>query len=232
MKAFNTLSAYAIEFDYTSGMRSVYVAGDDEAACSKVRDLTRAIGFTPVQFGRLSKSAELEAMQHELMANWTAPLVIAGAVFIVWFLFGLWRFQIKRGGDWERLPLKSMNKIIGSTAITLLALCFLAGGLAGVAQVINGTKYKRFPGWLDRWMKMRKELGLLALCLAAVHAVMCLAHVSPIYYPKWYDVTTVIVRTVDGTEVVVPIRCGVCVCKQVVDLSGNVHAICDCLFLA
>lgn len=206
VKAFNTLSAYAIEFDYTSGVRNVYVAGDDEAACSKVCDVTRAIGFTPVHFGRLSKAVELEAMQQELFGNWTIPLVITGVVFVVWFLFGLWRFQIKRGGDWERLPLKSMNKIIGATAITLLALCFLAGGLAGVVQLVNGTKYKRFPDWLDRWMKMRKELGLLALCLAVVHAVMCLAHVSPIYYPKWYDVTTVIVRTSDGAEVVVPIR--------------------------
>ncbi|KAI0218725.1 Metalloreductase STEAP4 [Lamellibrachia satsuma] len=179
VKAFNTISAYAIEFDYTSGVRNVYVAGNDDDACSKVRDVARAIGFTPVQFGRLPKAAELEAMQYELFGNWIAPLVLSSVVFLAWFLFGLWRFQIKRGGDWVRLPLKSMNKIIGATAITQLALCFLAGGFAGVTQLINGTKYKRFPNWLDRLMRMRKELGLLALCLAAVHAVMCLAHMSP-----------------------------------------------------
>lgn len=171
-----------------------------------MRDVARAIGFTPVQFGRLPKAAELEAMQYELFGNWIAPLVLSSVVFLAWFLFGLWRFQIKRGGDWVRLPLKSMNKIIGATAITQLALCFLAGGFAGVTQLINGTKYKRFPNWLDRLMRMRKELGLLALCLAAVHAVMCLAHMSPIYYAKWYDVTTVTVLAIDGTEVSIPVK--------------------------
>ncbi|KAK2179073.1 hypothetical protein NP493_516g02015, partial [Ridgeia piscesae] len=206
VKAFNTMSAYAIENDYGSGVRTVYVAGDDEAACSKVRDLTSAIGFTPVQFGRLSKSAELEAMQRELFGSWTVPLILSAVVFTAWLVYDIWRIHIIGGGQWARLPLSTMNKVVGATAFTQLALCFLAGGVAGIVQIINGTKHKRFPGWLDRWMKMRKELGVLSLCLAAVHCIMCLAHLSPEYYPGWYHVTRVPLMGANGTMVMVPVK--------------------------
>ena len=34
----------------------------------------------------------------------------------------------------------------------------------------RGTKYSRFPNWLDRWLRMRKELGLLMMFFASIHA--------------------------------------------------------------
>ena len=34
----------------------------------------------------------------------------------------------------------------------------------------RGTKYSRFPAWLDRWLKMRKQFGLLMLFSACMHA--------------------------------------------------------------
>jgi hypothetical protein len=37
-------------------------------------------------------------------------------------------------------------------------------------QLYRGTKYSRFPDWLDRWMRMRKQFGLLMLMSASVHA--------------------------------------------------------------
>lgn len=48
--------------------------------------------------------------------------------------------------------------------------------MAAAVQLGRGTKYKRFPGWLDRWLCVRKELGLLSLLCALLHAVysMCL----------------------------------------------------------
>lgn len=45
------------------------------------------------------------------------------------------------------------------------------GQLAAALQLRRGTKYKLFPGWLDRWLCVRKELGLLSLLLALLHAV-------------------------------------------------------------
>lgn len=45
------------------------------------------------------------------------------------------------------------------------------GQLAAALQLCRGTKYKLFPSWLDRWLCVRKELGLLSLLGALLHAV-------------------------------------------------------------
>ncbi len=51
-----------------------------------------------------------------------------------------------------------------------------AGLLAALFQLCRGTKYKRFPRWLDSWLCRRKQLGLLSFLCAGLHAVysMCL----------------------------------------------------------
>lgn len=43
------------------------------------------------------------------------------------------------------------------------------GLLAAYIQLWRGTKYSRFPKWLDDWLKMRKQLGLIMLGLAGIH---------------------------------------------------------------
>lgn len=57
-----------------------------------------------------------------------------------------------------------------------ITLVCVSGVVAGVVQLGRGTKYKRFPGWLDCWLCRRKELGLLSFLCALLHAVysMCL----------------------------------------------------------
>uniref|UniRef100_A0A8C5T7Y7 Ferric oxidoreductase domain-containing protein n=1 Tax=Malurus cyaneus samueli TaxID=2593467 RepID=A0A8C5T7Y7_9PASS len=37
-----------------------------------------------------------------------------------------------------------------------------------------GTKYRRFPPWLDNWLQCRKQLGLLSFFFATVHVVYSL----------------------------------------------------------
>lgn len=61
-------------------------------------------------------------------------------------------------------------------ALVTLALVYLPGLLAALLQLYRGTKYQRFPGWLDRWLCSRKQLGLLSFLAALLHAVysMCL----------------------------------------------------------
>ena len=59
----------------------------------------------------------------------------------------------------------------------ILKFSFLSSGLvAAIFQLARGTKYKRFPDWLDRWLCSRKQLGLLSFLCAGLHAVysMCL----------------------------------------------------------
>ena len=63
----------------------------------------------------------------------------------------------------------NMNKTLAVHALVTLALCYLPGVLAAWLQIVRGTKYSRFPSWLDNWLKMRKQLGLLMFFAASIH---------------------------------------------------------------
>merc|ERR1712226_369272 len=67
-------------------------------------------------------------------------------------------------------------------AITMLSLCYIPGLIASFLQLIRGTKYSRFPNWLDKWLRMRKQLGLLMLFSASLHAVLSCMAFSPTYH--------------------------------------------------
>ena len=60
------------------------------------------------------------------------------------------------------------------------------GQLAAILQVYYGTKHRRFPQFLDTWLKFRKQLGLITFFLVTVHAVMSVILLSPDYYSDWY----------------------------------------------
>uniref|UniRef100_A0A8D3DM13 STEAP family member 4 n=1 Tax=Scophthalmus maximus TaxID=52904 RepID=A0A8D3DM13_SCOMX len=67
---------------------------------------------------------------------------------------------------------------------TLSAWALQNGPSDANRQLYRGTKYKRFPDWLDRWMLCRKQLGLVALGLAFLHVLYTL--IIPIrYYVKF-----------------------------------------------
>ena len=79
-----------------------------------------------------------------------------------------WRVFLK---NLEDLPLSNINWYLAQHALTMLALCYLPGCLAGYIQIYRGTKYSKFPKFLDRWLKMRKQLGLLMLLSASLHVI-------------------------------------------------------------
>nr|XP_014352022.1 PREDICTED: metalloreductase STEAP1-like [Latimeria chalumnae] len=75
-----------------------------------------------------------------------------------------------------KIPILVMNKVLPDVALTLLALVYLPGSFAAVFQLYYHTKYKRFPCWLNRWMLMRKQLGLLSFFYAMLHALYSLCY--------------------------------------------------------
>ncbi|XP_042862224.1 metalloreductase STEAP4-like [Penaeus japonicus] len=75
----------------------------------------------------------------------------------------------------KHLALLNLNRASAITALWTLTLCYLPGVIAAYLQLIRGTKYSRFPSWLDTWLKMRKQLGLSMLFLAAIHTCLGLA---------------------------------------------------------
>ena len=70
---------------------------------------------------------------------------------------------------WNTIPTTTVNSTLAQHSINMLALCYIPGLVAAYIQLIRGTKYIRFPNWLDKWLRMRKQIGLLMLFSASLH---------------------------------------------------------------
>ena len=82
VKAFNVLSAYALETGGIQGSREVCVAGNDVAAKDSVTQLVRTAGFTPVDMGSLRSAREIEDMPVQRFRNWKSPFIISTVIFL------------------------------------------------------------------------------------------------------------------------------------------------------
>merc|ERR1711879_304345 len=210
VKSFNVLSAYSLENGGLQGSKQVYVAGDDGQARDVVSEIIRTAGFTPVDMGHLASAREIEDIPVSVFQHWRTPFYIHLAIFLFLYILGFVKYQIcwpitwSTDGTflwslWNHIPMDNMNKTLAVHALITLALCYLPGVLAGWLQIIRGTKYSRFPGWLDNWLKMRKQLGLLMFFAAAIHACLSVAYLSPQYHGLVYgDPVEVSVHVMEG----------------------------------
>lgn len=119
--------------------------------------------------------------KQELFPEWRLPIKIAAVVSSLTFLYTLLREVIHplvtSHQQWfYKIPILVINKVLPMVSITLLALVYLPGVIAAAVQLRNGTKYKKFPRWLDRWMLTRKQFGLLSFFFAVLHAIYSLSY--------------------------------------------------------
>ncbi|GAB1604386.1 metalloreductase STEAP4-like [Argonauta hians] len=196
VKAFNTLSAYAVESDNFGGSRRVFIATDDIEAREKVSRLCCEIGFESVSYGSLKAARELEAYPTRLMQGWGKATICTIIVFLIWFVFVVIKYvyiynKYNITFRWDNIPMRFLNKPVCMTAITLLTFSYLPGCLAAFLQIYNGSKYVRFPNFLDLWLKSRKALGLYALLFSLWHVVISTICMSPGYYGGWFQNTYV-----------------------------------------
>nr|XP_055066132.1 metalloreductase STEAP4 [Misgurnus anguillicaudatus] len=191
VKAFNTISAWALQSGGLDANRQVLVCGDRADAKQLVVDIAHGLGFTVLDKGSLKAAAELEDLPLQLFPLWRLPLCIAMGLTAFIFFYALTRTviyeRVTNGKDIAfRIMISLANKTFPVVALVMLALCYLPGALAGFLQLYNGTKYRRFPDWLDRWMLCRKQLGLTALAFAFLHVIYTL--VIPIRYYVRYRI--------------------------------------------
>ncbi|NXH17138.1 STEA1 Metalloreductase, partial [Bucco capensis] len=131
-------------------------------------------------FGELEPCAE-QLCQQRLFPRWHLPGKVASVLSLLTFLYTLLRevihpFVSRRENLFYKIPILVTNKVLPVVSITLLALVYLPGLLAAAFQLYFGTKYQRFPQWLDQWMASRKQFGLLSFFLAAMHACYSLCY--------------------------------------------------------
>merc|ERR1712241_1103898 len=208
IKAFNVLSAYALETGGIQGSKEVLYAGDVHSAKEETNQLIRFLGFTPVDRGALRNAREIEDIPVQRFPLWKWPLIISLILFAVLFILAFTKYQICwtltwdawKGWHWgrfETIPITTVNSTLAVHALNLLALCYLPGCIGAWIQIVRGTKYSRFPNWLDKWLKMRKQLGLLMLFSASVHMCMSVAVMSPTQYELAYGDPVEIVADVN-----------------------------------
>ncbi|NXX78132.1 STEA4 Metalloreductase, partial [Urocolius indicus] len=157
----------------------VFVCGDDMEAKQKVMDIARALGLTPLDKGSLLAAQEIENYPLQLFPMWKFPILLSFGLTAFFFFYCLIRdiiypYVYDKEDFSFFIAISIANRICPTLALILLALVYLPGVLAAIIQLYRGTKYRRFPDWLDKWMLCRKQLGLVALAFASLHVLYTL----------------------------------------------------------
>nr|XP_020504177.1 metalloreductase STEAP4-like [Labrus bergylta] len=184
VKGLNTLSAWALQNGLLAG-KQVYLCGNSAEAKQAVAEMATKMGLTVLDRGSLSSARELEDFPLRLFQEWRLPLRVALGLIAFFFFYLLIRDVIyealEKGNDISfRIMISLANKVFPIVSLIMLSLCYLPGVIAAFLQLYRGTKYRRFPDWLDRWMLCRKQMGLVALGLAFLHAIY--TFIIPIRY--------------------------------------------------
>ncbi|MEQ2209876.1 Metalloreductase steap4 [Xenoophorus captivus] len=143
------------------------------------------LGLTVLDKGSLSAARELEDFPLKLFPEWRLPLSIAVGLTAFFFFYLLIRDVIYAYVEEKteisyRIMVSLANKVFPIVALIMLSLYYLPGAIAAFFQLYRGTKYRRFPNWLDCWMLCRKQMGLVALGYAFLHAIY--TFIIPIRY--------------------------------------------------
>lgn len=157
----------------------VHLCSNSSRAKSSVMQLCRQMGFVPVDKGLLASSLELENLPLYLFPSWRLPVLCTLGLFFIFYLYNfihevLHPFVKSGKSVFYKMPVEVVNVTLPSVALVMLSLVYLPGLLAACLQLRLGTKYKRFPDWLDRWLTWRKQLGLCSFLCAALHAIYSL----------------------------------------------------------
>ncbi|KAI4871248.1 hypothetical protein NFI96_019778, partial [Prochilodus magdalenae] len=144
-------------------------------------DLSQRPLVSAVMMEEFEFPASINLQDMPLFPKWHLPLklmaVLMAVAFVYTFLRDVLQPHLSQGkNDFYKIPILVLNKVLPWTSITLLALVYLPGILAALLQLHRGTKYSHFPVWLENWMSVRKQLGLLAFLLACLHAIYSLSY--------------------------------------------------------
>ena len=175
------------------------ICSDQPEAKRIVLEMVRAMGFTPVDMGSLASAREVEAMPLRLFPGWKVPALLALGLFIFFYAYNFVRDvlepYVQEGKNkFYKLPVFVVNTTLPCVAYVLLSLVYLPSVLAAALQLRRGTKYQRFPNWLDHWLQYRKQIGLLSFFCAALRALYSLC--LPLRRSHCYDLVNLAVKQV------------------------------------
>lgn len=158
----------------------VFLCSDSQKAKNSVKQICHRTGFIPVDMGLLSSSLEIENQPLYLFPSWHIPFICALSLFVFFYFYNFTRdvlhpYITAGKGAFYKMPVDTVNLSLPSVALVMLALVYLPGLCAAYLQLWRGTKYRRFPNWLDRWLTLRKQFGLCSFLCAVLHALYSLS---------------------------------------------------------
>ncbi|XP_013160916.2 metalloreductase STEAP3 isoform X4 [Falco biarmicus] len=176
VKGFNVVSAWTLQSGARDGNKQVLICSNNQEAKRTVAEIAQVMGFTPVDMGCMSSACEIENIPLRLLPAWKIPIFLALGLFLCFFTYNLIRQVIhpyirEQKNKLYKIPIEVVNTTLPCVAYVMLSLVYLPGVLAACSQLYYGTKYRRFPDWLDQWLQHRKQIGLLSFFCAALHAV-------------------------------------------------------------
>ncbi|XP_074520669.1 metalloreductase STEAP3-like isoform X2 [Halichoeres trimaculatus] len=179
VKGFNTVSAWTLQTGARDGSRQVFLCSNSSRAKKTVMQLCGRMGFIPIDMGVLSSSVEIENRPLYLFPSWRLPVICCLSLFAFFYLYNFLRDVLQpyvTAGKkmFYKMPIETVNVTLPCVALVMMALVYLPGLLAAFLQLRWGTKYKRFPNWLDCWLLGRKQFGLCSFMCAVLHAIYSL----------------------------------------------------------
>ncbi|XP_074857111.1 metalloreductase STEAP3 isoform X2 [Carettochelys insculpta] len=179
VKGFNVISAWTLQSGPRDGNKQVLLCCDNQEARRTVAEIAQVMGFTPVDMGSLSSASEIENVPLRLLPAWKIPVCLALGLFLCFYTYNFIRHVLhpyirEQKNKFYKMPVEVVNNSLPCVAYVMLSLVYLPGVLAASFQLYYGTKYRRFPDWLDQWLQHRKQIGLLSFFCAALHAVYSL----------------------------------------------------------
>ena len=211
VKGFNVINAYSMGVDSTQiqgSVKSVQICSDDFESKQKVIQLCTKIGFNGLDFGPLQNARTLENSNLIAFPDWYYPSVLSLlflAFNFVWVFFLYFYFPKNTQTFQKYLESFSLfahfNKILGYTSLQLLAFVYLGSTMASIYQLAYKTKYKKFPKYLDFWLKSRKHFGLWSFLFASAHVLESVCIINPAYLSSWFrmsNATTFTQLTIHG----------------------------------
>ncbi|XP_039592952.1 metalloreductase STEAP4 [Polypterus senegalus] len=206
VKGFNTVSAWALQSGNLDGSRQVSVCGNDYKSKRIVMEIAQHLGLIALDYGSLRAANELESYPLQLFPLWRLPLCIATCLTAAFFCYCVIRDVVyayaTEGKDVSfRILISLANQVFPVVSLIMLALCYLPGVIAAFLQLYNGTKYKRFPEWLDKWMLCRKQLGLVALGFAFLHVLYSL--IIPVRYYVRHKQNSYLAKQIKNNETII-----------------------------
>jgi predicted dinucleotide-binding enzyme len=188
VKAFNTLSAYALLHGdpLTDAMRSV-VAGDDVVALGHVKRLGAAMGVDLRGVPSLAYARRLERRHDQLFLEWRDAWGALMATFLCVFLYSILRYNGFGGKPWVHVIIYILNKAVSWVALWGMGYAYAPGIIITTWQLVAWRKSVRAPRWLKRWLDARKQLGLLSLLAVALHLALSIFLWMPAYFPKLFQ---------------------------------------------